>query len=96
MKLIDANEIRYRDMSDGQVPDGVWYTFLDDIKKIPIIKAIPIDWMKNKREELEKEYYDLFHVYTDEGRNNQVQLLNDFYAFDIVLRYWEKENADTN
>lgn len=43
MRLIDADKIRYRDMSGGSVPDGVWYTFLDDVEKIPTVKAIPLD-----------------------------------------------------
>lgn len=43
MRLIDADKIRYKDMSGGSVPDGVWYTFLDDVEKIPTVKAIPID-----------------------------------------------------
>ena len=51
-----------------------------------------VEWLKNKRDELEKEYYDLFHAYTDEGVNNQVRVLNDLHAFRTVLRYWEKEN----
>jgi len=43
MRLIDADKIRYRDMSGGSVPDGVWHTFLDDVEKIPTVKAIPLD-----------------------------------------------------
>ena len=47
MRLIDADKIRYRDMSDGRVPNGVWYTFLDDVEKIPTVKAIPTDWIRD-------------------------------------------------
>lgn len=46
MRLIDADKIRYRDLSGGQVPDGVWHTFLDDVEKVPTVKAIPIKWLK--------------------------------------------------
>lgn len=46
MRLIDADKIRYRDMSGGSVPNGVWYTFLDDVEKIPTVKAIPIEWIE--------------------------------------------------
>lgn len=42
MRLIDADKIRYRDMSDGRVPAGVWYTFMDDIQKQPTVDAIPV------------------------------------------------------
>lgn len=67
----------------------------EELEPTSIPDSIPIEWMENKREELEKEYYNLFHAYTDESRNNQVQLLNDLHAFNTVLRYWEKEN-ETN
>ena len=50
MRLIDADKIRYRDMSDGHVPNGIWYTFLEDVEKIPRVKAIPIEWLKTKAE----------------------------------------------
>ena len=48
MRLIDADKIRYRDMSDGHVPNGVWYTFLEDIEKQPTVKAIPIEWLMKR------------------------------------------------
>lgn len=41
MRLIDADKIRYRDMSDGQVNGGVWYTFIEDIQKQPTVDAEP-------------------------------------------------------
>ena len=46
MRLIDADKIRYRDLSGGLVPDGVWHTFLDDVEKVPTVEAIPIKWLK--------------------------------------------------
>ena len=42
MRLIDADKIRYRDMSDGQVNGGVWYTFIEDIQKQPTVDAVPV------------------------------------------------------
>lgn len=42
MRLIDADKIRYRDMSDGQVNGGVWYTFIEDIQKQPTVDAEPV------------------------------------------------------
>ena len=91
MRLIDADKLKIRNVSADY-----WYTVMgvteDDIDNAPTVKAIPIEWLKNKRDELEKEYYDLFHAYTDESKNNQVWLLNNFRAFNTVLRYWEKEN----
>lgn len=54
-------------------------------------KVIPTEWLENKREELEKEYYDLFYAYTDKGVNKQVQVLDDLNAFKTVLKYWEEE-----
>lgn len=55
-------------------------------------RYIPIEWLRNKEDELRKEYYDSFYSYTDEGMNKQVRLNDDFRAFHTVLRYWEKEN----
>ena len=85
MKLIDLDKaVSICDEDNNAV-------IFSNIKNVEV-KAIPIEWLKNKKDELEKEYYDLFHAYTDESRNNQVQLLNDFHAFNTVLKYWEKEN----
>lgn len=47
MRLIDAGRIRYSDMSDGQVPGGLWYTFKDNVDEIPTVDAIPIEWIKD-------------------------------------------------
>lgn len=47
MRLIDADKIRYSDLSDGHVPEGVWCTWKDRIDAMPIIEAIPIEWIKN-------------------------------------------------
>ena len=99
MRLIDANEtLRLMSFEEYKYQYEEHYGYRQAEKFIelqPTVEAIPIEWMRNKRDELEKEYYDLFHAYTDEGTNNQVQLLNDFHAFNTVLRYWEKEN-ETN
>ncbi len=65
---------------------------MDYVKEMPTVEAIPVEWLKNRGEEFEKEYYNLFHIYTDESINNQVQVLDDFHAFNTVLRYWGKEN----
>lgn len=43
MRLIDADKIRFKDISDGRVPNGIWYCLLDDIKSQPTVKAIPLD-----------------------------------------------------
>ena len=68
------------------------FHFCDDTHCDVREKTIPIEWLKNKRDELEKEYHDLFHIHTDEAKSNQLWVLNDLYAFKTVLRYWEKEN----
>lgn len=47
MRLIDADKIRYSDLSDGQVPDGVWCTWKDRIDAMPTVKVIPIEWIKS-------------------------------------------------
>jgi len=41
-KLIDADKIRYSDLSDGQVPGGVWCTWKDRIDDMPTIDAVPV------------------------------------------------------
>ena len=76
MRLIDADKIRYRDMSGGSVPDGVWYTFLDDVEKIPTVKAIPIEWIDGyiKR------------------RANDVNIYAEILFISDMVKEWEKEN----
>ena len=40
MRLIDADAIRYRDLSDGK---GLCYVvFLEDIKKLPTVDAVEV------------------------------------------------------
>ena len=46
MRLIDADNIRYSDLSDGRVPEGVWCTWKDRIDEMPTVKAIPIEWIE--------------------------------------------------
>ena len=87
MRLIDADKLKKELKVNGL---GYQYYMLDNA---PTVKAIPIEWLENKRDELEKEYYDLFHSGTDEGRIKQVWVLDDFNSFKEVLRYWEKENG---
>ena len=42
MNLVDRNKIRYIDISDGQVPDGVWISFRDRINEMPTVDAVPV------------------------------------------------------
>lgn len=97
MRLIDADKV-LKDISKAEEA-GAELIFIDKLKDyfttdVGLVEAVPIEWIKNRRDELEKEYYDLFHAYTDEGVNKQVRLLNgDFRAFRTVLWYWEKENG---
>ena len=96
MDLIDRSKLHSVSVVDGINSEGVITTrsfWASDVANAPTVDAIPMEWVKNKREELEKEYYDSFYGYTDEGMNKQVRLLNgDFRAFDTVLGYWEREN----
>lgn len=46
MRLIDADKIRFKDLSDGQVPNGIWYCLLDDIREQPTVKAIPVEYIQ--------------------------------------------------
>ena len=98
MRLIDADKLKRTEGTfQYQINDSFdrlsvsAYRF-EDVENAPTVDAIPVEWLKNKRDELEKEYHDLFHAYTDEGMNDQVRVLNDLHAFRTVLRYWEKEN----
>lgn len=81
MRLIDADKIRYRDMSGGSVPNGVWYTFLDDVEKIPTVKAIPINWIKNYASH--KASKDLIDCYWHFWEDDVLKMVAE----------WEKENA---
>ncbi len=46
-RLVDADKIRYSDLSDGLVPEGVWCTWKDRIDDMPTVEAIPIEWIKS-------------------------------------------------
>jgi hypothetical protein len=81
MRLIDADKIRYRDMSGGSVPNGVWYTFLDDVEKIPTVKAIPFEWIKNYASH--KASKDLIDCYWHFWEDDVLKMVAE----------WEKENA---
>ena len=76
MRLIDADKIRYRDMSDGHVPNGVWYTFLDDVEKIPTVEAIPIRWIQHYTKE-----HSMYGAIDDV-----------FVVLHTMLCEWEREN----
>lgn len=47
MRLIDADKIRYRDMSDGRVDGGIWYTFIEDIQNQATVDAVQVIRCKN-------------------------------------------------
>ena len=70
MRLIDADKIMYTDISDGQVPNGVWITFIDRINGMPTVEAIPIEWIRQWVE----ENYELECDYAIE------QMLDDWRA----------------
>lgn len=59
MRLIDADKIRYSDLSDGRVPDGVWCTWKDRIDVMPTVKAIPIEWLEGQLDVFGDGFYDL-------------------------------------
>lgn len=63
-------------LSDGRVPDGVWYTFMDDIRKQPTVKAIPIEWIEKWKR----------------GKTSIEQVVADKIMMDYKHRDWEKEN----
>jgi len=77
MRLIDADKIRYSDMSDGHVPGGLWYTFKDNVDKIPTVEAIPIEWIEkwacefcNPNSEGYKMAMELIHDWRNENAEN--------------------------
>lgn len=46
-RFIDADAIRYHDMSDGQ---GMWYVWRDEIHDIPtadVVEVVHAEWIKN-------------------------------------------------
>lgn len=96
-RLIDASKIRYSDMSDGQVPGGLWYTFKDNVDEMPTVEAIPIEQLLS----ILPKYDDYIHTKT--YRNNET--MEDIYskgheegwnaclkAIKEELDYWKKEN----
>lgn len=60
MRLIDADKIRYIDLSDSRVPDGVWCTFRERIHDMPTVEAIPIEWIREYTSDRTVEYGDMW------------------------------------
>ena len=53
MRLIDADKIRFTDLSDGR---GLCYVaFVENIEKMPTIEAIPIEWIEKWLEQFDGE-----------------------------------------
>lgn len=77
MRLIDADKIRYSDLSDGRVPDGVWCTWKDRIDAMPTVKAIPVEWIVDW---LTRQHIPASHT------------CDDYYAVEMMINDWEKEN----
>ena len=54
MRLVDADAIRYMDLSDGK---GLCFVaFLEDIKKLPTVDAVPVYMVKRMRD-AQKRYF---------------------------------------
>ena len=68
MGLIDANKIPYLhlDLENKVRFDDVNIAFKDDIDNMLIVKAIPIDWIKDKMDKLEDIGRLEFCEYLDE------------------------------
>ena len=89
MRLIDADKIRYSDLSDGLVPDGVWCTWKDRIDDMPTVKAIPIEWIRDYI----KKHTFTFRIYDTTNENNLDAITtNEFTLVSKMLEDWEKEN----
>lgn len=103
MNLIDRNKIMYTDISDGQVPSGVWISFRDRINEMPIVEAIPVEWLK---EHLPKdEDYIRLKGYRDLPEDNLMNIAYDkgfeagWEAFrkallEDTINDWEEENGN--
>ena len=98
MRLIDADKIRYRDMSDGRVVDGVWYTFMEDIRKQPTVKAIPVEWIKKY---IENHTYEMVNPKYVDDTYNYIKFTKEPLDYNLIvmpiqvkamLADWEKEN----
>ena len=85
MNLIDRNKIMYTDISDGQVPDGVWISFRDRINKMPTVDAIPISIIKEELEYARKMYDNSTELTEPYWRGNVT-------ALELLIIKWEKEN----
>lgn len=80
MRLIDADEIvHYWGLVDGQ---GEWLIRKKDIDKMPTIKAIPIEWVKQKIAEKKDKFVGMCD-----------DLTPIFVMYEQVLNDWERENV---
>lgn len=89
MNLIDRNKIMYTDISDGQVPDGVWISFRDRINKMPTVDAIPISIIKEELEYARKMYDNSTELTEPYWRGNVT-------ALELLIIKWEKENEQND
>ena len=98
MKLINANEIRYSDLSGGQVPEGVWCTWKDRIDAMPAVDAIPVEWIKKYIKDhtfmmINPDYVDDTYNYihfTEEPIDYKMIVTPT--QIDSMLKAWRREN----
>ena len=98
MRLIDADKIRYSDLSDGLVPDGVWCTWKDRIDDMSTVKAIPIEWIKKY---IKNHTYEMVNPKYVDDTYNYIKFTEKPFDYNLIvmpvqvkamLADWEKEN----
>ena len=85
-RLIDADKIRYSDLSGGQVPDGVWCTWKDRIDDMPTVEAIPMWFIEKKLKwyQHREKYLESFPGVNDAEISRE--------TIEYLIKDWETEN----
>lgn len=90
MRLIDADKLETTAVLGVQLQhaDSRYYYFYEEetIEKAPTVKAIPIEWLKQKANDLAYAYWH--------GVKNKLTLpMKDLpLVIETMVQYWEKEN----
>lgn len=89
MRLVDADALKHKiDQEEGRRIEPGWYDGIDTCREIienaPTIDAIPVEWLKNRREGMIFAAMTNSQVYG----NNTIELC---HAVNVVLDMWREE-----
>ena len=88
MALIDKSKLKYEKtvIQDSKYEEGdiVYWVSKDDIEKQPIVEAIPVGWLRN--------YIDKLNKALRHDEDVDPSDVWEVVALETLLEEWEKEN----